>query len=438
MWRRPSEINGPSLTYQLWCNEKSFHIDSNETRNEYFNYTLSDLESFTTYSIRVIAQTRNNSEPSERLVIRTKVGLPGRVDQPTLQDMKNGSLKLEWNAPNHLGGHLDFYQLNVSIHKDNKIFQNYPLYRVNGNKTSCLINFNENDNHEVYFYVRAVNINANKLTQPTVARESIYCFEFGETNVIDEFYYFGEWSPSIVHLSFYTDLLKSLYSSAIALVVTLCFALSLLLVFSCCVWRFYQKIQKMKDIKAIYPEGLNPHQPPTINTDADILVSLRGVDLLNTLTDIEEEGEGVSHEFIENGCEDKKEVVEPFMKISQFSDEGVCNSFLIINNKPLSLPSSPTVQGLLLWQSKSIDNSYIKMHKPRLNNGNDNKMPPVGYLDMSGKSPTHTSAAYTSVEVKKLLENSKQNNGYIDRKSIHAEPFPISVNSNGYIAFKKI
>lgn len=430
MWRRPSEINGPSLTYQLWCNEKSFHIDNNETMNEFFYYTLDNLESFTSYSIRVIAQTRNSSNPSERLVIRTAVGLPGRVGLPELYDMKNGSLKLDWNSPLHWGGNLDFYQLNVSIYRDRTILQNYSLYRISGKRTSCLVNFGESDNHEVFFYIRAVNINPNKMTSQSVVRESINCLEFSEKNAIDEFYYYGEWSTPIVHLSFYTSLLKSISSSSMAIVVTFCFALSLLSFFSYCILRFYRKVQKMKDIKAIYPEGLNPNEPPLINIHRSVVVeSIKDVDLLKShvLTDIEEQDVS-THESTEKGCDEN---FKPLMRESQTVDEGVCNSFLIINNKPISLPSSP-LQGPLLWQSNSIDNSYIKMHKPRVANVNHNSNSVVGYLDMSGKSPT-----YMPIEIKNLIENSRRNDGYIDRKSIHKAPFPMNINCNGYIAFKK-
>jgi hypothetical protein len=370
-------------------------------------------------------------------VIRTNVGLPGRVGLPSLHDMKNGSLKLEWNPPVHLGGHLDFYQLNVSIHRDKNIIQNYSLYRISGRRISCLVNFGESDSQEVFFYLRAVNINPNKTTPQSVTRESINCLEFREKNLIDEFYYYGEWSTPIVHLSFYTGLLKSISSSSLAIIVTFCFALSLLSFFSYCILRFYKKIQKMKDIKAIYPEGLNPNEPPLIKVHGSVAECIKDVDLLKShvLTDIEEE-DVAHHEIIEKGCDDTKENFKALMSDSQSTNEGACNSFLIINNKPISLPSSP-LQGPLLWQSNSIDSSYVKMHKPRTAHKNDNLNSPLGYLDMSGKSPTQTTPNYMPIEIKNLLESSKRTNGYIDRKSMNKAPFPMNVNSNGYIAFKK-
>lgn len=432
MWRRPREINGPSLTYQLWCNEMSFHIDNNETMNEYFYYTLKNLESYTSYSIRVIAQTRNSSDPSERLVIKTNVGLPGRVGEPTVLDLRNGTLKLYWNPPAHLGGYLDFYQLNVSINRDVNSYRNYSLYRINGGKTSCLANFGEGGNYEIYFYIRAVNINPNEVTSQIIG-ESINCFAFQEKKLIDEIYFYGEWSPPNVHISNYSSLFKLLSSSSTALVVTFCFALSLLSFFSYCIMRFYKIVQKIKDIKAIYPEGLNPNEPPLINVRDVTLENIKDVDLLrnHALSDIEEED--MSHETIEKDCEDK---VKSIIRENQSNDDSVCNSFLIINNKPISLPTSP-IKGPLLWRVNTIDNSYVKMHKPRVDKNNCNLNSPVGYLDMSGKSPTKTISDYTSNEIKNLIENSRQNDGYIDRKSIQKRPFPINPNSNGYIAFRK-
>jgi Fibronectin type III domain len=451
VWRRPSEINAPSLTYKLWCNEKWINIDDNTTLNDYVYYKLKNLEPFTTYSIRVIAYTRNSSEPSGGLVLRTKIGVPDRMNQPMLENLRNKSLKLSWKPPMRLRGNLEFYQLNVSISRQGE--EIFALYRINGRKQSCLINLDQDDNQEVSFYIRGVNIKEHDSDSVVDSiKDSVYCYEAKEKFSESEYLFlYGEWSMPIVHLSFYTGLLNSIYSSSIVITVIICILLSLLSFFTYLIVKLYRKIQKISNIKAIYPEGLNPNDPTMFYMQEGSLEGLKNLDLIknHALTDIMEEE--ISQENrnntedmweckkiceVINQHENNNVVYHPLMKKSITHDEGVCNSFFFTGEKFFSLPSSP-IRSHNLSKGKT-DVGYMKMHKPRflkpksITRNNNNA---EGYLDMTGNSPEKFTLKNNSMEIKSFIENTSKNDGYIDRRSVQKNPFPVS--ASGYVAFKK-
>ena len=70
------------------------HIDNNETMNDTFHYRINDLESFTNYTITVVACTRNCSPSSGSVFQRTRIGKPGRINVIDIVGHKNGSLEL--------------------------------------------------------------------------------------------------------------------------------------------------------------------------------------------------------------------------------------------------------------------------------------------------------------------------------------------------------
>lgn len=441
MWRRPIEVNAPSLTYQLWLNGKPIRIDNKATMNEYFYYTLKNLESFTAYEIRVIAQTRNSSKPSERIMLRTKIGMPSQMNQPKLEDMKNRNLKLKWIPPIHLGGNLDFYQLMVT-HPD----KSRAYYQISGHKNSCIVDLGDKINQEIFFYIRGVNVDENKKIS---ILDSDLCFNFKDKNP-DEKYYYGEWSAPIVHLSFYTGLLNSIYSSSLAISITICLLVSLLTVFSYMIVKLYHKILKISDIKAVYPEGLDPNEPPMFDVHEKSFQGLMDLDLVKsrTLTGIVEEvsGEkGNNCEESEHDCEmlshsNNNVIVMPLMKKSKTVDASSNLFPFQIDEKCFSNPSisiredTPRPRGVDM-----LSTGYTKMFNPRISQKNKNNNKVVsGYLDMTGRSPpTGSTPNFTSFEVKNLIDNTRRNNGYIDRRTIYKSSFPINVNANGYVAFKK-
>lgn len=420
MWRRPIEINAPSLTYQLWLNGKPIRIDNTATMNEKFYYTLRNLESFTAYEIRVIAQTRNSSKPSERLITRTKISTPSQMNQPKLENMENGLLKLKWNPPMHLGGNLDFYQLMV-INSD----ENQTFYRISGRKNLCTIDLGDKRNQELSFYMRGVNVNENEKLS---IHESDYCFNFKDKNPNEDYFYYGDWSVPIVHLSFYTGLLNSIYSSSFAISITICLLVTLLTIFSYIIVKLYRKIQKISDIKAVYPEGLDPNDPHTFEVHEKSFEGIRDLDLVKNygLSDIVEE---VLHENSNND-----ETISCQM-INQ-------SNFFVMNSRPVVVSNTfPFKMNEKCFSMRndnhpSRDVGYTKMFNPFLSTKNENKNV-SGYLDMSGRSPTKSTPNFDSFEVKSLIENSRRNNGYVDRRTIFKPSSPISVNANGYVAFKK-
>lgn len=419
MWRRPIEINAPSLTYQLWLNGKPIRIDNKATMNESFYYTLRNLESFTAYEIRVIAQTRNSSKPSERLMIKTKVGMPSQINQPKLEDMKNGKFKLRWLPPIHLGGNLDFYQLMVT-NPD----KSHTFYRISGHKNSCVIDLGDKSNQEIFFYIRGVNVDENKKFS---ILDSDLCFNFKDKNS-NVGYFYGEWSVPIEHLPFYTGLLHSIYSSSLAISITICLLVSLLTIFSYMIVKLYHKIQRISDIEVKYPPGLDPNEPPKFDVHENPFIEIRDLDLVknHTLTEIVDEISGESD--IENNREETEMISHPH------------NNIVMATPIKKSRTPASSIRNETSKDVGMLNSGYTKMFKPRVshkNENNDNNQIVSGYLDMSGRSPTKSTSNFNSFEVKNLIENTRQNNGYIDRRSIYKSPIPINVNANGYIAFKK-
>jgi hypothetical protein len=283
----------------------------------------------------------------------------------------------------------------------------------------------------------------------------VYCYEirekFSESNYL---FLYGEWSVPIVHLSFYSGLLNSIYSSTTAMTLTIFIFLILVTVIMFVIVKVYRKYQKISDIKAIYPEGLNPNDPSMIYMREGSVEGVKNLDLLKNhdLADIIEEeiklqeskndAEGLWE------CEKIADVINQ-SKNNNFvfhpsvaNDEGDCfHSFLVMDEKCSSSVSNPINSDIFSGGKVAHDVGYMKMYEPRFvraksisKNVNNNKTVD-GYLDMTGKSPEKCTLQNTSTEIKSLIENTSRNNGYIDRRSIQKNPFP--VNASGYVAFKK-
>lgn len=73
-WNRPLEINGPSLDYQVWFNDKMVNIDTGNTVENSTALRLENLASFTNYTISVLACTNNCSVAGNTLEMRTSIG----------------------------------------------------------------------------------------------------------------------------------------------------------------------------------------------------------------------------------------------------------------------------------------------------------------------------------------------------------------------------
>lgn len=73
-WDRPLEINGPSLDYQVWFNDKMVNIVTGSNVEDRSGVRLENLSSFTNYTISVLACTNNCSVAGNTLEMRTSIG----------------------------------------------------------------------------------------------------------------------------------------------------------------------------------------------------------------------------------------------------------------------------------------------------------------------------------------------------------------------------
>lgn len=436
-WNKPTEINGPSLTYQLWYNERMIHIDNNDTMNATFHYRLSDLKSFTNYTITVVACTRNCSSSSGSVIQRTRVGNPGQINSFMVAPRENGSIELIWDKPKNFGGYYEYYLLNVSksVSYDTKSV----LYTISSNRNSCIIQKLDCDKSFLEFHMRGVNVDYVKSAMHYSAfDDSEYCL----ANKIDdneEGQFYGAPSSPWSHPCENTSgILLLMIESPVVLLITV-FLMILIFTSGIKLYKAYLKLQDMKDIKILWPDGLNPNA----TSKDESIYSLVDFDLLKTCKNLEKikEESFKELEIYENGSnlkennaeiqeklcnESNKELLAPLFSKSQTLD--VISDGLKENFKFLSVPSTPSKH------DPNIDSKtgYIKMHQPQ-------KSPNVsvgGYLDMSGKSSNpyiNQSHLLNSKDIKSFIQDSQMNNGYIQRNSIK-NSVPIK-NSSGYVGF---
>jgi Fibronectin type III domain len=418
-WERPLEINGQSLTYQVWYNNKMVHIDNNETMADLYNYTINHLEPYKNYTITIVACTRNCSEPSSSLLLRTKIGAPGPMNQPVLDTFNNGSIKLSWKPPAYLGGRLDFYLLNIS--SINNDASNNSLFKISGEKSFIIVNNINCYKHEIYFRIRAVNI------------DSIVESEFQENEKV----YYGDFSPPIVYYCqpFYADIISSISKSSVAMIMTIFFVLCVLTIFAYLILRLYKKILEMKDIHTILPEGFDPRVPFKLNDGAT-----KNVDLLRNhkLSNFEDNYQEVvlNENQICLTLADRTKVIQEIKKESNLNETSLKTKKSSDQNLKSSLAKSSVETNVNSVKDGNVDSNtgYTKMYKPKVTLEKSSAVD--GYLDMSGKALIRKAIKndYISNQLKSLIESSQNNDGYIDRKSIR-QSFP--ANANGYVGFYK-
>lgn len=433
-WNKPDEINGPSLTYQLWYNERMIHIDNNETMNETFHYRLNDLKSFTNYTITVVACTRNCSQSSGSVFQRTRVGKPGQINVLSSSQRGNGSYELIWERPKNFGGYFQYYLLNV-IKSDNSDAKSL-IFKISSNRNSCIIHEQGCDKNYLGFRIRGVNVDYTELEMHyATINNSENCFaNFADDSV--EGLFFGDSSNILPNFCLKSGiaLLFSNSPEFASLIVVV------LIAFLCAIgiklYKAYKKLQGMKEIQILWPDGLDPNG--TIKSEQ--ICTLADFDLLKTCKNLEKireesfkeleiyENDRNSKEIQEKlSDESNKELLAPLFTKSHTLDV-ICDAS-IDKAKSFSVPTTP------LRHDPTVDTGtgYVKMHQPQKS---PNKVSMGGYLDMSGKSSNpyiNQSHMLNSKDIKSFIQDSQMNNGYIQRNSIK-NSFPIN-NSSGYVGF---
>lgn len=438
-WNRPIEVNAPSLTYQLWYNDKMIHIDNNQTMDESFTYLLDNLESFTNYTITVVACTRNCSQSSGSLIQRTKIGKPSRMNQISLNVINsNGSMELSWQKPHRLGGYLDFYLLNVSIISPNE--RKHEFYQINRGRNSCFIQSLNCDKSDMYsFSIKGVNRDNVERINEIYIKNSGYCFA-NPGRIDEKRHYYGDISFPITHdcrsisSKYFAFLSDSKYIFVVLSFLILCPIAPWIL------FNRYKKLQEMKKLTVQLPKGLFSNDDP-----ADSLAHFDLIKPCKKLENINEESinegeiynnEDASHKsiIIEAPVAFNNNNIEHLVPLVSKLQEKVFIENKTIENemKSVSAPTTPL-------KSDAIT-GYMQMNKPQKSAFSKNASV-EGYLDMSGKSSNlninnnneHENPEIRTKDIKSFIQNSQLNNGYIQRKSVK-ESIP-SVNFNGYVGF---
>lgn len=452
-WNRPREVNGQSMTYQLWYNDHKLNIDGNATMNETFTLSLLHLEAFTNYTITVVACTRDCSPSSESLTLRTAMGEPGAMFQPKLESRDENKILISWESPEVVGGSLDYFQLQLIAVMDYESVEP-KLYRIDGRARSCIIEGFKCEAERVEFSIRGVNSivpSGRKL-----ANKSVNCFQVREAHgekQIGEFY--GEWSQR--------NSTKCRKPLPIVLMLATLISLLFLIVSIFFFIRCYNKYKDMKDIHIIWPKGLDPDAPSS-PVRQDTFDGVKDLDLVkdHVLTDIEEEEEVMERvKFIptdvqteaqpiaESRESSKSEIVLPFT-CNPKTNEIFYHMPKMGKEKGKSLPSSPErlTPGYAPFSTDpnvDLTTGYMKMFSPQKSLTDSTKSSMDGYLDMSGKSPSAVkkkeASDYLSNEVKMFIKDSEMNNnGYIGKRaSIVSDPnrkHPPVITTNGYVGLQ--
>uniref|UniRef100_A0A182K5R5 Fibronectin type-III domain-containing protein n=1 Tax=Anopheles christyi TaxID=43041 RepID=A0A182K5R5_9DIPT len=154
-WEPPAHINGGKMFYWVFYNEKFIKHDVEELETD-VNFTLENLDAFTEYLITVTAETVKPSNSSQPVRVRTLVGNPLVIGQPSTNSSNDSKLTISWNSPLKPSGCVEFYELKVKA-SQTIVYQQ--------RKTECQLReaiCQHRDSQKYEFLVRAVNVDVIK------------------------------------------------------------------------------------------------------------------------------------------------------------------------------------------------------------------------------------------------------------------------------------
>lgn len=154
-WDLPEHINGVIIKYLVHYNKNVREVKREELPSN-LTYTLTGLKSYTKYDILVMARTFADSDRSNIVTMETKVGAPGNIALPKIDDMGD-TISVWWDKPETPNGKLDYYEVEVV----NKIGgRDFPYISSEIRKERCTYAFKKCDLgvEKHLFRVRAVNV----------------------------------------------------------------------------------------------------------------------------------------------------------------------------------------------------------------------------------------------------------------------------------------
>lgn len=175
-WDAPEQLNGILTSYKVLNNKMPIIINPHNFTANKMEYKLQNLLPFTEYNISMVACTANDSLCSNRsnlITVKTKVGIPDKMDQPDFIDI-NGTTLIKWKAPQTRSGPHQYYILTVKS-KGSTIEKHVHI-----NDTKCTLKESICSGESKTFIVRAVNIKESSLLSHNKIwsdRENLICEE---------------------------------------------------------------------------------------------------------------------------------------------------------------------------------------------------------------------------------------------------------------------
>ncbi|XP_058121712.1 cytokine receptor-like [Anopheles coustani] len=151
-WQPPLQINGGTMSYEILYNGQSHKHNLEGPYNREVEKTLDNLEPFTDYNITVRAHTVADSPVSNVVHVRTLLGEPQTIDQPSTNSTSSSQLTIGWNPPSKPAGCTEFYELRIT----SKGYVTYQQRRPGCQLRQAICQTQDSFKYE--FSVRAVNV----------------------------------------------------------------------------------------------------------------------------------------------------------------------------------------------------------------------------------------------------------------------------------------
>uniref|UniRef100_A0A1I8MKL2 Fibronectin type-III domain-containing protein n=1 Tax=Musca domestica TaxID=7370 RepID=A0A1I8MKL2_MUSDO len=162
-WMEPSQKNGHIRKYIIMLNNDRFEVNATT-----LEFALTNLESFASYKVYVLAQTVDISDTSNDVHFTTAIGAPSPPGQATTSN--NASI-IQWTKPLKPNGRLEFYEVAVTEMRSNEVVRQKKSV-VMGGETACAFHVPTCIGAEYQTIVKVRAVNADEIS--TDLREQKY------------------------------------------------------------------------------------------------------------------------------------------------------------------------------------------------------------------------------------------------------------------------
>ncbi|XP_052863962.1 cytokine receptor-like [Anopheles cruzii] len=150
-WLAPEQLNSGKMSYEIQYNGHSVRVNVEDPTTE-VEQILHDLDAFSEYDITVRALTIGYSNATGPLRVRTLVGQPQAIAQPSTNSSSDSKLMINWHKPIKSGGCVEFYELKMKTKES-------VVYRQRTTECQLRQAICQNRESSKYeFSVRAVNV----------------------------------------------------------------------------------------------------------------------------------------------------------------------------------------------------------------------------------------------------------------------------------------